>query len=102
KTAYDLFARLEFRRVLFRSPAGQETLSLDEWMALVDPLERDEFRHRLDEAVGAGRAFVQVLRLRAGGAPRWYRVEARPVVRGEADRKRGVQRRYGVLWCRAC
>ncbi len=64
-------------------PAGQETLSLDEWMALVDPLERDEFRHRLDEAVGAGRAFVQVLRLRAGGAPRWYRVEARPVVRGE-------------------
>lgn len=62
-------------------PAGQETLPLDEWTALVDPLERDEFRHRLDEAVASGRAFVQILRLRIGGVPRWYRVEARPVVR---------------------
>lgn len=56
-----------------RSPA-----TLADWLELLSPADRDEFRIRLGDAELSGRAFEQVVRLRdADDAQCWFRIHTR-------------------------
>ena len=50
-------------------------LGLDSWLELVDPLDRQEFKLRLDDAVMQGQSFTQSLRLGPADHSRWYRLQ---------------------------
>ncbi|PAU88172.1 PAS domain-containing sensor histidine kinase [Pseudomonas sp. WN033] len=57
------------------TPEEDGALSLETWLAGVDPADRSEFRLRLDDALVHGRGFCQSLRLGAAGQSRWYRIQ---------------------------
>ena len=62
------------------------TLALEDALAMLDPLDREQMRWRLDEAVEQGRAFTQAVRLHsADGGEYWFRLRAE--VLGRHERK---------------
>lgn len=64
------------------------TLPLEHWMALLDPMDRDQFLVRLEAGLDSG-SFMHTLRLRVGDQSRWYRFEGRIQGQGEHARLLG-------------
>lgn len=53
------------------------TLSQEQWLQQLDPVDRDSFLVHVDEALREGNAFTHSYRLRKGGQSVWYRFDAR-------------------------